>query len=437
MAIAEAPRMAEAIGLGRSRRFLPELESLRGIAVLVVFMGHAEGLVRPKLAEAISPLGAFVRNGRTGVDIFFVLSGFLLSLPFIQDLRAGRRPGLAEYLARRALRILPLYYVAVALGTILTSTQLADLLRGLPFLVMLNSFSWFFTPMAPYGTVWWSLATEVQFYLALPLVVILCRTRPGRWAAGLLLGAYAVAYTAYVAGGPWMGTFTGEMLLQASLFGRAPMFLGGMLAAVVYDRWGAGVRDCLARSAWMRNGAADVLLLLLLAALGCFLRWIVGLGPRGAMPRYQARDVIEALGWSTAMLFLLLAPLRTKALLSNALMARIGVISYSVYLVHVPLLVYGMRALRRAGLVTGAGWNPAMLAGVTLVGGVCIGASELTFRCVERPFLRRKARFDSRAGAGGRRGAERSAPRIASGMPEHTAGTLEKIGPSKATTPVG
>jgi peptidoglycan/LPS O-acetylase OafA/YrhL len=119
------------VGLRRSSVFIPELESVRGIAILLVFVFHVDGNVRfPFSVVPSTPLAlAFVRAGFTGVDLFFVLSGFLLSLPFLADGAGGKQLVVRDYTLRRALRILPLYYVAVAVGTVLSAKHLADL-RG-------------------------------------------------------------------------------------------------------------------------------------------------------------------------------------------------------------------------------------------------------------------------------------------------------------------
>src|SRR3989442_11065883 len=116
------------VGLRASSTFLPELESVRGIAVLLVFAFHADIFVRFPFIEPRSTLAtAFVRAGYTGVDLFFVLSAFLLSLPFFVEAAGGKRVVVREYFVRRALRILPLYYFAVLVGTVLSASHLLDL----------------------------------------------------------------------------------------------------------------------------------------------------------------------------------------------------------------------------------------------------------------------------------------------------------------------
>ena len=147
--------------------------------------------ILPALTEATSPfwrpikyslfpplglatLAGYLRAGNVGVDLFFVLSGFLLALPYLADIEGGRRVSVGRYFERRALRILPAYYLAVAVVAAVSAHRPADLLAGVPWLLFLQSFLNLAPPLLPYSIPWWSLATEVQFYLALPMKP-LCR----------------------------------------------------------------------------------------------------------------------------------------------------------------------------------------------------------------------------------------------------------------------
>src|SRR5207249_7612847 len=134
------PGDARAVGIRRSTRYCPEVESLRGLAILLVFALHFDGLVQPPPGRAgtvVSPALAFVAAGHTGVNLFFILSGFLLSLPFLGEAAGSKSVGRREYLARRALRILPLYWTGVVVGTLLTMQQASDLGHGVPYLFFL------------------------------------------------------------------------------------------------------------------------------------------------------------------------------------------------------------------------------------------------------------------------------------------------------------
>ena len=389
---------AALIGLRRSSTFVPELESVRGIAVLLVFAFHVEGLVRffPPTSNPIYL--AFVRAGHTGVDLFFVLSAFLLSGPFLEDAAGGRRVNLRNFALRRALRILPLYYAAVIAGTVLRASTLGDLRHGLPYLFFLNSFAGIRTPLEPYSGVWWSLATEMQFYVLLPLLPLFLRSRRGRWAGLAVLCAYAVAYAVVVRGLVRMGSVDGQMALLTSVFGRGPLFLWGIAAAAFYRRFGDRVRDGWARTRWMRNGGADALLIALVIANAFFLQWLIGIGSIRQMgARDQPWHIVNGALWASMILVVLLAPLRTKRLVSNPVLGRLGVLSYSIYILHVPFMKKSLDGLRIAwrGTFPPAGWSPSMVVAVIVLTAACFGLAALTYRFIERPFLARKARIDS------------------------------------------
>ncbi|HJQ82443.1 MAG TPA: acyltransferase family protein, partial [Candidatus Binatia bacterium] len=157
-------------GVRGASGYLPELESLRGIAIALVYFFHLSGAVfdLPPRKSVTFPLG-YLYAGHSGVSLFFILSAFLLSQPFLREARGGRRVDRRRYFARRALRILPLYYCAVAVAAVATASRPADVLRGVPYLLFLNSFQGLAVSLQPYSNVWWSLATEIQFYMVLPL----------------------------------------------------------------------------------------------------------------------------------------------------------------------------------------------------------------------------------------------------------------------------
>ena len=237
---AVAPRPT---GVASAVTYLPELEGLRGVAMLLVLVFHTDALLsfgHPAVPnQAVSPAMALVRNGGDlGVDLFFVLSSFLLTLPFFRGALAGTSPSIRRYGERRALRILPLYYFAVLAATLFAVRQAADLLRGLPYLIFLNAVPGLTEPLMPFSGVWWSLATEAEFYVVLAAAAWLCRTRSGRAVAMGGLALWAASYAAWVSGTFMLRNFAGQWALGFSLFGRAPSFLAGSFVAAVYARHG-------------------------------------------------------------------------------------------------------------------------------------------------------------------------------------------------------
>ena len=80
-------------GMPGAARYFPELEALRGLAFVLVFLRHSDGIVTFASTDTgthVSLLGAFVRAGHTAASLFFILSAFLLSLPFLVEAQGGR-----------------------------------------------------------------------------------------------------------------------------------------------------------------------------------------------------------------------------------------------------------------------------------------------------------------------------------------------------------
>jgi peptidoglycan/LPS O-acetylase OafA/YrhL len=379
-------------GIREPGSYSTELEGLRGVAILLVFAFHASGLASPD-RQHVDPLRAYVYAGHTGVTLFFVLSAFLLSRPFLAEANGGPRQSWRRFYERRALRILPLYYLAVIFAALARAEHPAELLRGAPYLLLLNSFVGVAQPLNPYSDVWWSLATEWQFYLLLPLASLLLASRWRLVVGGALLLAYGVAYVWFVTGRWGMDSMDGQLQLGVSLFGRGPAFGFGILAAWLWERHGEALRRAGRSRAWLRRGGADALLAAVVVCLGLLLARVARLGFFQAEAQLQAWHVPEALLWSLFVLIVLLAPLRSAFLLSNRLLGFVGVISYSLYLVHLPIL-YRIQ-IPLLGLVGGKapGWTARAVAGTVAALAASLALSTLTYRLVERPFLRRKARI--------------------------------------------
>ncbi len=377
-------------GLRRSRAYFPELESLRGIAILLVFAYHADGVLvgNPKHA---SPLLAFGRAGHTGVALFFILSGFLLSLPFLAEAAGGRRQARREYYLRRALRILPLYWTAVVVATALSARTLPDLNDAWPFLIFTKALASQYA-LWPYSIGWWSLATEVQFYLVLPLLPLLVRSRRRIVCA---LAVWAVAYATFVARLWHLPSLRWSLELYSNVFGRAPLFMWGIFAAWIYRTHGPAIRDRLAATPWIRRGGADVALAATFLALGYLLRWAVMHGFWDVeVTRRHPWHILEGALWTSVLLLLLLAPLRTKRCLSNPVLGAIGIISFSLFIIHIPVLAFAVLVLRGRYPGSLTAWSPgsaALMAGLFVA---CLAASTVTYWAIERPFLVRKARLD-------------------------------------------
>lgn len=390
---------------------LPGVEGLRALAACGVVVYHTWLLGSPGGAPDLGPLSRTVIPHLTlGVTLFFALSGFLLYRPFAGALLRGEsRPSFASYLWNRTLRILPAYWVilliaALALRAVFVRVSPFDLdtagflnhprmLAANLLLVQNYHPATYFTGIGPA----WSLAIEVIFYLALPLLVLFAwalargvSTRSGRRMAAfapsvlmLLIGLSGKAAGSYLVpakGGigwvGWVGNW--NSVLERSFWAQADLFAFGLAIAVMRIDWEDGL---LRLPSWWRKAGAAMAALITFATLK-----LAGDGRLGQ--HKYATMMALACGLFLALIVLPPAGTNTQPFFIRALRSRvlmsIGLASYSLFLWHEPLI----RWMKERGvMLPGAGGFVANLALVGLVAGVF---SAVTYRLVELPALRRK-----------------------------------------------
>jgi peptidoglycan/LPS O-acetylase OafA/YrhL len=219
---------------------LRAMEGMRGFAVTLVFLTHFCSLALPWFADAPA-LAAFANGvhaiGNTGVDLFFVLSGYLIYKTLIT-----REQPFAGFMARRIRRIYPAFLAVFALYCALSlvfprenripaEAPLSYLAANL--LLLPGIF-----PIQPLITVAWSLSYEMFFYLCMPLIITALRLR--RWGGGqrivfIALAAMAVAAWSTVSDNAYirMNMFMAGMLVHEAIHGRRMRALPGRAAAGV------------------------------------------------------------------------------------------------------------------------------------------------------------------------------------------------------------
>jgi peptidoglycan/LPS O-acetylase OafA/YrhL len=224
----------------QERNYVASLTGLRGIAALAVFAFHYDNfnpgirldLSVPIVGSALQfPLGF----GFAGVDLFFVLSGFLLSLPFARSaLTQSPHQPIKRYYKRRLLRVFPAYYaqllIILVTGAWFVSWRSLEGTSLLAHLVMFFNIG--LDPVRPLVGVWWTLPIELSFYLMLPLIASFLR--PWRWIVFLLLCiSLSILYRTWSASQLGAVTAEGVVLLANHIPGSLPEFLMGASAAMV------------------------------------------------------------------------------------------------------------------------------------------------------------------------------------------------------------
>jgi peptidoglycan/LPS O-acetylase OafA/YrhL len=361
---------------------LASLDGLRGLAALSIFVFHGwlYTMPRPDASDRSSLGDLVVHELRLGLVAFFVLSGFLLSRPWLAAALEGRRPpDLRRYVRARVARIAPAYYAAlvgsIALLWGLSGTSGVRLppAEELPlFFVFAQNFD--ASTVMKLNPPTWSLAVEVCFYAVLPVLGWLAhRMAPRRRAqalAPLALLAAGLLFNWAIAG-RGLG-----MTASKTLAAMLPYFALGMLAALaLHGRTLAAGR----RRALVAGGLALVL------ADATAKAAVAGGGHDVGHLFVIIRDLPSAVGF--ALVIGAVASARAGRVLGGRVLAGLGAISYGFYLWHVPVLLF----MRGHGLLP---LDPVL--GTLAALGPALAVSAVSWVALERPTIawarRRNAR---------------------------------------------
>ena len=318
-----------------------------------------------------------------GVDLFFVLSGFLIG-GILLDQRSAPNYFQAFY-ARRLLRIFPLYYLLLGSFALLTAFKVGEWSGGFAWLLQDPLPFWFYATylqnfaMAAAGThgphwlgITWSLAIEEQFYIVLPLLVRLLSKRTLVWLLALLVLAAPIVRGAFFSFYPH-GPIAGYVLLPA----RWDALFLGVLGAVA-------VRNPFVRG-WLRGHS----LLIRAVVIGCgavvmaLLAKNQGIGSWGMS--WFGHTIIAVLSLGLILLATASVSSRTARLFRNPVLMWVGTVSYGIYLIHQPVVgLLHATLLRQSPQIA----NPTD-ALVTLLGlGLTFGLAAISWRVFERPLVR-------------------------------------------------
>lgn len=340
------------------------LDGLRAISIGLVLVEHLFGTRGFPVSIEMAQRLHLSSIGRLGVQVFFVISGFLITTLLFREADQTGTIRLTRFYFRRSLRIFPAYYLLVAIVAVLSTLGLMELLEGDLF------HAWTYTTNyhAPRG--WWlghawSLAVEEQFYLLWPAALVALGRRRALGLAAAIVLAVPVIRSVQFAWIPGSARLIGETFHTVA----DSLAVGCLLA---------GVRGWLASSpAWVgfRRSPWSVLAPLIAVAVPVLLN-----------SRPQARHL-----WGTTLTNLSIAACidlvlsgawpRTLRVLEIGWIVRLGAWSYSIYL-------YQQLFLNPKSPSSGVGfpWNLAL----------ALGAAALSYHLVEGPCLRLRERWELR-----------------------------------------
>ncbi|MDH2416635.1 acyltransferase [Nocardioides sp. CER19] len=360
-------------------RVIPALDAMRAVGALAVVATHCgfnAGIY------GSGTLGHLVARLDVGVAVFFVLSGFLLSREWLVRAATDRpAPGARHYLWKRLLRIYPAYVVTVVVAMVLIPENRGASPRE--WLITLGMAGIYTDDPLPRGlSQTWSLATEVAFYLVLPLLMWIV---VGRRIRRLRVLSWLVVFAAVACW--WLLDLSGRLPLGGTPVNEwLPAYLtwfgAGIGLAAVHTSPGLFPRATTAMRALGRSPGACWT-----AAIGVLMVATTPLaGPTALVPATPAEALVKNLLYLVVGVLLIVSSAFGEGsyarVLSHPTARHLGRISYSVFLIH-------MSVLQLVMWITGYplfGGHFLAIFGLTLV--LTLPASELIYRVVERPFMR-------------------------------------------------
>lgn len=380
------------------------LDGLRAFGALLLVAFHS-GLLLGVLSDGPghvhSPSARFVLSGlHSGVDIFFVLSGFLIGRILLRDLASHGSPYWRAFWIRRAFRIFPAYYLVLGVSYALAVEQAARfrLLYGTTSLAVLRDSAWanvlflnnYLSPDGPNLLGWgWSLCVEEHFYLALPpLLWLLFRAGDAR------LRAVALPVLALV---PWagralqyaLGSDSTGSLYHASHHRFDPLLIGVWIALLYVEHRPRLERAVARAGGWLP--AAGVALWVWVWTQGGLYRpgWFVGVHQFALM----------GIGTGLVVAHGLFAGGPVSRFFAHPAWVPLARVSYGVYLVHPFVFIVARGMYRTSGLALGPEPRIALLFGATYAVSNLLAAA--MFVALERPLLALGGRLARRYRPGG------------------------------------
>ena len=361
---------------GANRPYIPAIDQLRGFAALLVLLYHGFHVFGAQFAYGVAftpeghwphagnPIVAVIVEGHTGVGLFIVLSGFVLSLGAI-----GHRIEYWRFVLARILRIYPVLLVMLTIGYAIHPVSLVGLLGSLPPLNTAGSVPGSSTAM------FWAVAVEFQCYLIFPFLLYFSDRIGTRFlfqVIAISLSLRALLVFAEVTNARDISYWT--------VFGRIDQFCIGMIAARMN-----------VRGSWSER--PRLLPVVAAAALAMALLW--GFNRAGGWPVMSEWKLIwptiEGAQWAAFILAYLGAANALPTGLAAAT-ARLGEISYSGYMVHFAAVQF---VVRRRWFVRATGNDDydAILTTMLVAFPIVVCLATLLFATIEKPFLRLRPRY--------------------------------------------
>ncbi|MBV8147971.1 MAG: acyltransferase [Candidatus Eremiobacteraeota bacterium] len=355
------------------------LDGLRGVAVLLVLWYHVWEI--SWLPAPLPWLQFLPETGFVGVTLFFFLSGFVISYPFVRAAVTNRaQPSWGHFAWRRFTKIVPSYVLSIGVAYALGYAQKQPDASTLPDLGshLLFVHTWFPDRYGTINGVLWTLAVEVEFYCLFPLIWWCFKRTP--WLTVATMSAMALVWRLFFAHCCYDSLFP---TYEENLPGYFDIFAAGMISAYVFVRFGELLRLRLrifAPALAVAGAAALVALLQSLFAFRFADQW-AGVWQIDKRPLLGAAFALIALAS-------LVSPRWWQVVLDNPPLRFLAVISYNLYLYH-QLLARELLAWRVPPYIGDPHYDPGWQVRYTEIAfAVTIAQAAAVTYLFERPILR-------------------------------------------------
>jgi peptidoglycan/LPS O-acetylase OafA/YrhL len=381
------PQSAAAPAIDLKGTHYVALDGLRGLAILLVVVYHFGLMHQDAHSSSAGPLLGFAQLGWMGVDLFYVLSGVLITGILLET---KERPHyFRNFLMRRFLRIWPIYYLNLLLFFVAAPLLLDAVPQELQSMrdkqawFWLYGANWLFAREGSFemtgGGYFWSLAVEEQFYLVWPLVVYWCSRRGlAATCVALFVGSAALRMAFVLNGGNTNAAYT------MTLTHLEPLVLGAFLALAIRRR---ADTDTLERLLTAGGVAALAGLVYVRLADGDFFFWSRHMATYG----YTLAAIV--FGWLLLRVFRSTATGLTGLAFRNLFMVATGRYSYALYLAHVPIAHVVYAAIVRDSVIARLGYSITYVVFFGVAFAVSWFAAWLSWHVFERHVLRLKRYF--------------------------------------------
>ena len=354
-----------------NRKYIPELDHIRAFAAILVMLYHGtkifggdwNNLPGTFVGHTVNNMMGFLNEGHTGVGLFIVLSGFVLTLG-----TTGKEIDYRLFIKSRILRIFPLYIVCL---TVAICAQPQGLMPWITWLIpcsLTGGINNSFTAM------FWTVIVEFQLYLIFPFLITFSNKRGNIYLFGILILAIIFRLLAYY------GEYADPKgVSYGTVLGRIDQFLIGVLTARLY----------------IRNGLGKI-----------STNWfpIAGIGAFSLLAAYHHNHgstyvgvwcnlwhTFEGVIWASCIVSYISFGKKVPELPSRIL-AYIGKISYSIYLLHFVIIFLVQRAIGIPNILQNRQLN-SLLVSTILVLPITLILSSLTYSFIEKPFLQLRNKY--------------------------------------------